>query len=111
MSTKTDLEIRRTFNYNAGWSHLDKWELIGTTRAMGVIREKNDGESFRRTQLFLVNSDASKEDVRDALMERERFGCTCEHDCCGHFFGSATNARQVPNSKFWVVKLSGSRNI
>lgn len=111
MSTKIELEIRRTFNYNAGWSHLDKWESLGTKRLIGKAKESNDGESYSGTLLYLVNSDASKEDIKEALLEGERHACTCEHDCCGHFFGSASNARNFPNSKMWAVKISGHMNI
>lgn len=107
---KSNLEIRRTFKYNTAYSHLDEWEEIGVTRFLGVTREKKDEESVRSTKLFSVNSDASDEEIRQALMGREAFACNCEHDCCGHLFGSATNARKVPKSKMWLVKVSAYRN-
>lgn len=111
ITSKETLSVRRTHQYNSGWSHLDEWQDIGTARHLGDQRRTTDHDSVRVSRIWSVSSTASAEDIRRALLDLETHGCTCDHDCCGHMQWLGINARRVGKTNIWVTRASGYRNV
>lgn len=107
------LSCRLTHRYNTGWNHLDKWHDIGQARIvdLGKRRDEDHGESYRQLQVIEVKAPGYRpRNVIRALHETLRFGCRCEHDCCGHYFGGASRIRPLGKNRYAVL-IRASMNV
>jgi hypothetical protein len=105
------ISMRLTHGYVTGWNHLDRWHHLGEARVVDCGKSREDDESFRQTQIIEVNAPGYRpRNIMRAIDATMRFGCRCEHDCCGHYFGGATKIRKLPGNRYAVV-VAGSRNI
>lgn len=103
---------RLTRKYRSGWSHLDEAVYIGTFKQLQRKLFHVDRHDENRIYLFnvITPKGLKSADVRDALYDSYEYGCKCEHDCCGHWFGWAFDVKKIkPNE--WSVKQSVGRNI
>lgn len=107
---KIDLEKRLTHKYNQAYAYLDDSTHIGTAKHL-TSKTKGDDESKRTFSLFLVTSNESETDVRDALRDTLASACSCEHDCCGHWQTHVSNVRRIKGSKLYAVMQVSNRNI
>lgn len=80
------LSINRSKMYRAGYKHLDDWEDIGEYEEYIGEPTEDDGESKEFPVIARVESDESHDTVVEALQDMAQNACTCEHDCCGHWF-------------------------
>ena len=54
----------------------------------------------------------STDEAKDEIYDHFRFGCSCEHDCCGHWFGGAYKVRKDPRKKGeYTLRVISQRNI
>lgn len=107
------LSVRLTHRYNTGWSSLDKWHDIGEARIvdLGKRRDEDHGESYRETQIIEVKAPGYRpRNIVRALYETLKFGCRCEHDCCGHYFGGASRIRPLGKDRYAVL-IRASMNV
>jgi hypothetical protein len=105
------LSMRLTYGYNSGWSHLDKWHDMGSARIVDLGKHREDFDSFRQVQIVQVDAPGYRpRNVMRALRETMSFGCRCEHDCCGHFFGGPARIRPLAGNRYAVL-MSGHRNV
>jgi len=50
--------------------------------------------------------------LKEAIREEFRYGCCCEHDCCGHTFGYAyTHTLRRIKSGTWTFRMHHAVNI
>ena len=64
--------------------------LIGAVQVIGEQVITDDGESIEAEyHLRLIDNveGVTNEDIRTALKTFFRKSCSCEHDCCAHWFG------------------------
>lgn len=106
---------RLTFQFNTGWSHLDKYNDIGT--ATIVRRDErvwdDNGEAGSQIVVLRVEIDnppVKFEDIKEAIEDTMSFSCRCEHDCCGHVSGGVSEVLALDNGDY-EVRLSLSRNV
>ena len=109
LNEKFTLSRQTTHRYNAAWSHLDESEDVGMARAI-ITKEwgKPDphGESRRSLTILFVVSQASEEEIREAIEDTLQFSCRCEHDCCGHVQTSVSKARRLRSGMWAVIQSS-----
>lgn len=61
---------------------------------------------------FLSTLPKSTDEAKDEIYDHFRFGCGCEHDCCGHWFGGAYKVRRDPRKKGeYTLRVISQRNI
>jgi len=108
------LSARLSYKYRTGWSHLDRWQEIGTARRVPTgrpARWDENGESFRSLELLEVNAGTTRpENVKRAIGDTMQEGCRCEHDCCGHIQSSVYQVRRL-DSNLYAVIIHGHRNL
>lgn len=105
------LSMRLTHGYTNGWSHLDKWHDMGTARIVDMGKRRQREESYSQTQILEVNAPGYRpQNIMRALYETLRFGCCCEHDCCGHYFGGASRIRPLGGNRYAVL-IRASMNV
>lgn len=89
---KLTLNLRKTFRFRDGWSHLDKFEELGELVILDVLVGKDeaceDPCERPRVVLFVEITPAPPEIDRSQIEEAlySSLGgssCTHEHDCCG----------------------------
>jgi len=125
------LQLRETHKYRDGWSHLDNWDDF--PYALHLLASKrvwdDQGESFTGEIVVRIENTDTKEFFRvlgsDGGPEHtEQLGvifhaiadtlggsrCRHEHDCCGCVSTSVNEIRSV-TGEYWVLQISGSRNI
>ena len=81
-----------TRKYNPDYAHLDEWEKIGTATLWHQDRQFDEMEyspddSYTQEVMAELNEPYARADVEQALRDQMRWSCSCEHDCCGHYFG------------------------
>lgn len=105
------LSTRITHRYNVGWSHLDKWHDMGTARVVDMGKRRESEETYRQTQIIEVKAPGYRpRNIMRALRETLSFGCRCEHDCCGHYFGGPTHIRPLGKDLYAVI-IKASMNV
>ena len=92
---QTHLYIRTTNHYRPEYSYLDESEFLAT---VGVYQEpdpvEDDGENVAWNMCATIPHyvpPTERHKYENALYDTLYRGCTCEHDCCGHFFGGPRN--------------------
>jgi hypothetical protein len=106
---KITLSRLLTHKYVPAYSYLDDSEEIGTARQIFTRQSRNDGESYRTFSLFMI-SHPDKQAVIDGFYDTLRSGCSCQHDCCGHYQTSVFKVRPLKGNLYAVV-TSSYRNI
>ena len=91
---RQDLYVLRTHKYNPDYADLDDQERIGVVTwdedpTMKPVHDLDDCGAKRLFYIARVESTAPKDDIISALHDLVRHGCSCEHDCCGHYHGGA----------------------
>lgn len=105
------LSKRLTYHYTTGWDHLDKWHEMGTARIIREGKRREEDESMRVLQIVEVKAEGYRPaNIIHALRDAMSFGCRCEHDCCGHFFGGPARIRKLRGNRYAVL-LTASRNV
>ena len=107
------LSRRLSHQYTSGYSHLDKWEDIGTITLLRSSETQGDdySESIRRTVLVQFTGDALPvQDIKDALYDQFQSGCRCQHDCCGHYQSSMGKCLHLGAGRF-AVQVNSYRNV
>ena len=113
LNEKFHLSRQLTHRYNAAWSHLNEFEIVGTARAVGSKafgKPDPDGDSGRTLLFLMVTSKAQEEAIREAIADTLQRSCRCEHDCCGHWQTSVSKARRLQGG-MWAVLQSSYRNV
>lgn len=116
MSEYLTPSIRDSHKYNADWKHLDSWHdadwqyrvLTSTT-----IDEAGLEESYTQTTIIKTTDNLTIEDVFTAMSGQMSQGCSCEHDCCGHYFGGLSqviSAHHSHKSNKFILTANYSRN-
>ena len=128
MKTKLTIHRRLTSQYSIAYQHLDRWERLTeiTQKAPAVVEWVESDDGYSRTSKVLVTmspsqlAEAKRHHRPDAeltfsqLLTRSieslyEAGCTCEHDCCGHWFGYGDAVRVKPRE--WMVNIYRSVNV
>ena len=91
-----------THKYNADWSHLDDWEVLDWE--WDQINDPDgydvgdDGVAFN--YVIKVKGSCTDEEFYQVMADEYRRGCSCEHDCCGHYFGGVHKIRSLSEVEF-----------
>lgn len=105
-------EKRTTRRYNPDYAYLDNWEALSWSwselRFNNVYRYDDD-DGYTQLQHILIKGDAILEDVYEVLRDNNLRGCSCEHDCCGHYFGGVRGVTRL-NDHEYIIESSYSRN-
>ncbi len=116
MSQYLTPSIRDSFRYNADYKHLDKWhDADWQYRVLTNTNIDDDGleEGYTQTIIIDTTDDLTIEDVFSAMSGLMSQGCSCEHDCCGHYFGGLSQVKSASHShksnKF-ILTANYSRN-
>jgi hypothetical protein len=99
---------RLTFRYRAEFSDNDKWARVGDYRIL-KSRHSASGrsDSARRVMTLRVKSSCSPREIVSALEDSLAYGCSCEHDCCGHVFCHFVEVRRTRRNEYFVVQHLG----
>ena len=78
-------------------------------------RSSLDTKSITYLEIEITDDDFTDEDIQEMKEEIREYhwhGCSCAHDCCGHWFGGVTFIAQMyPHSKrYWVAQIESQRN-
>lgn len=106
MEADQELSARLTWQYTQGWSHLEKWHVLGRFSVLLSRPRRVNGDSARQLIVVEVNAPGYRDaNVRRAIHDTIRFACTCEHDCCGHWQGGAHKVRRLKENRYavWVA--------
>jgi len=102
---KIILERQTSHRYNAGWSHLNESEFVGTARVLARKKHGRDyGESRAAFTLLLVSSKEEPETVIRSIHDTLRHSCRCEHDCCGHWQSHVSKVRHLRGCLYAVIE-------
>jgi hypothetical protein len=111
MQDRIQLERQTSHRYNAGWSHLNDHEHVGTARVLARKPHGRENDEGKRTfSLLLVTSQEPADAIEEAIWDTMRHTCRCQHDCCGHWQGSVNRVRRL-KSGLWAVIEGHFRNI
>lgn len=108
----SDLRVRKTHKFRAGWAEEDQWELVGKVTVLASQKDREDEDGWADTLLVRVEAKVvDHETVTTALEDTfSGSGCTHEHDCCGCVLDRVTEVRHLLDN-LWVIKIAHSRNI
>lgn len=104
--------IRKTFKYNPDWSHLDEWEDADWTYTIcrtGEEQLDDCDDSVKTTMIIVTSRPVTDDEIHAAFRGELAKGCSCEYDCCGHYFGGFSDAKQL-SAECWSITASYSRN-
>ena len=120
--------IRLTFKYIPAYSYEDEHlnlgrdHMVKRTSFCSYYRNEEDCLDVSRIEISRFHLPLcmtrkakrySKQRYRDFLWnifgDRFTAGCTCEHDCCGHWFGGVSKIR-TNGPREVIVEASYSRN-
>jgi hypothetical protein len=118
MTTIYSAEKQLTHKYNPDWSHLDSWETLPWT--WRILSKQSNAEGFgyddgyRTVMRIKVYGEHDQDDLINVLRGHFRRGCSCEYDCCGHYFGGLTltkfdNSADYSTGKFLVVPANNRK--
>jgi len=110
--------IRKTFKYVASCSHMDEWETAdwkARVTATGKVFDENDVEiedDHAVHTVIATDTDVNSVQVEEAFRGDLARGCSCEHDCCGHYHGGLYRVIQLHehDKKHWLLIASYGRN-
>lgn len=116
MKIKIKLYRRLTRKYNTAYSHLDDWGYLGDAVEKSPdnpwVYDAN-GESASAKVIVTVAPEVLNRTpakvVEQAIEDNYAASCTCEHDCCGHWFQYAMAYRVKPRE--WSVIIRKTMNI
>jgi hypothetical protein len=104
---------RLTYKYRLGWAHEDRWERIGEIRILQAYTEKaldKYGDGVSRAFLVKVFGLKDSPETRQAISDHFAFGCSCEHDCCGHGFSYGADVTRAKRNEYIARQYVG-RNV
>jgi hypothetical protein len=105
MATKFSGYKRVTHGFTDGWkseaehAHIGEFKELGSNR----VSYSDNGESADRRITFVAPRGTSSKDAIAVIRNHLSFGCRCEHDCCGHTQGYATDVRRTKGRRFSAV--------
>jgi len=114
--------IRKTFKYVPSCSHMDEWEPAewqARVCSTGRVEDHNDEDNMEDSHSIhtIIETDVvvTEEQVTEAFKGDLAEGCSCEHDCCGHFHGGLTRVIPFDHHKYntgksWLLVSGYSRN-
>lgn len=114
MAYTFDGEIRVTHQYRDGYSELDEWIDAGfKVKVLGGARKIiNDKHGENVTIIYHVRApkNVRPELVRYVCNGQFATGCTCEHDCCGHWQSFLSAFKKIGRGKYvalvnWYVNV------
>ena len=81
------------YAYNDEWVHCNwKWRILSD-------RKINGTESYGHTMRIKTSSKVSDKILYRVLSDYFVQGCSCEFDCCGHWFGGVVEVEKPTNRK------------
>jgi hypothetical protein len=123
MDSNRTLSIRRSHGYISAYSHLDKWEDIGTSKVIRRYVEDNAEElphgdlpgislEIEVTRYRDGDTPHTRADIRQALHDCfSGSRCRCEHDCCGCVTTSVSHCHPINRKGTrWMLVLDRCRN-
>jgi hypothetical protein len=105
MATKFHGYARKTFKYRDGAKQHDERQYVGVFKrlAPGALVYDRFGEHAEQRVTFVAPRGVSAQAAIDAIHDASSFGCTCSHDCCGHWQGYASDVRRTKGREFTAV--------
>ena len=108
-----------TNRYVAAYDYLDRQEYqdfwIKEVRGKAHYGAEFDS-GYRRWVYLTTSRPVTEEEISEALFVYDK-GCSCSHDCCGHYFGGAQYHRlrnlghlRSGKARRWAVPLGYSPN-
>jgi len=97
---------RITRKYNPDCMENDEWsDTYIEYKVLGekIISESNDGSYSKTVTIRTKLDNLTKQIVYDYLVDEYLRGCSCEYDCCGHYFGGIRVVKKINNSKFRIT--------
>ena len=90
------------------------YKIQSRVTGLNDIDEYED-ESMTYMVIRLDDPDPSDEDIQEwkqELYDEYRHECSCEHDCCGHWFGGVRDILQKYENdrQYWIVSVISQRN-
>lgn len=77
----------------------------------GKRRVFNEGIDATVHQRYrILNAPTDRREAVDLIREYFSYGCQCEHDCCGHWFGSPNQIRKVRKGTY-TFNVTSLRNL
>ncbi len=93
---------RLTRKYNADCSELDDWSdnyIEYATIGNQTVETEEDG-CYNGYEVVRTKGNLTEEYAFKFLQEEFRRGCSCEHDCCGHYHGGLDKVIKIADDKF-----------
>jgi hypothetical protein len=112
LSTERNVSKR----YNPDWASQDnhvQMDFLAKHVSGKVIDDGDDFDSGYHYWVYVsTNKPITDEQFRELCYTNYRQGCSCEHDCCGHYFGNANTSTMKHNKKRtkWAVELHYAPN-
>ncbi|MHA1220156.1 MAG: hypothetical protein ACTSQB_00305 [Candidatus Heimdallarchaeota archaeon] len=103
---------RLTRKYNADCKELDDWsdEFLEYFEIEGeIIDEQDEGDYSKYLIIVTKKSCLSEKEIYEFLKDEYVKGCSCEHDCCGHYFGGINKVIRILDNRF-MLSLSYAPN-
>ncbi len=103
---------RLSHSYIDAYKHLDKFaEKYYTAKMMpGPLQENYDDSDscWRKVYVEFRDRSVNLRLARKLLPDAFRSGCSCEHDCCGHFQTSAyaSDVKRIRRGVFMITTHS-----
>jgi len=90
--------------YNPDYAYLDSGEDLDWYWWIASETKSYDDEGgVYYNHLINVIGEHTIEDFKDVMRDEFRRGCSCEYDCCGHYFGGAGTIKQLSKCEYIVV--------
>jgi len=104
-----------TRKYNPDCSHRDKWAYLDwnwRVLSRHIKYDYDDEGGYAKTYRIKTNKSVPREELRAVMRDAFIKGCSCEHDCCGHYFGGLLDIDRPDNRKKneYLVHTSYSPN-
>lgn len=99
--------VRLTHKYVDGYKHLDEEEYKGIFHILSVSAPQDydeSSDSWARTYRVKAPAGLTREEIEGVLRNEFRYGCRCEHDCCGHTqsYVRARGIKHIKRREYWV---------
>lgn len=108
--------VKGAQGYNPDYAHLERTVYVAKVNTHEVERyvideDDLDERTHTRSLVWVVERavDATDDEIKAGLFRAYRAGCSCEHDCCGHWTGGAVEVIKQEDG-VWSVKAHYSRN-
>tara|TARA_B100000029_G_scaffold129524_1_gene123028 strand:+ start:278 stop:625 length:348 start_codon:yes stop_codon:yes gene_type:complete len=100
--------------YNYDYAYLDDWEYFNWSFRILSEKEKQytEYDSYVNILRIKTNTRTSKKTLFKVLRDYFERSCSCQHDCCGCFFGGLVNLKKPTNRKNneYIATVSYSPN-